>query len=108
VIRYRPAADVGVIVHDDAVYVARLPQGPIVVLAGTAAVVWRAACGEGEGTVAERAAGSVDRDSSAIAEAVDGFVADLVARGLLVRAQEAPATAPSERDPRHEPQEFTS
>ncbi|MCE4027822.1 MULTISPECIES: hypothetical protein [unclassified Microbacterium] len=97
--RYRPAADVGVIDQDDAVYVARLPQGPIVVLAGTAAVIWRAACDAGAGTVAHRAAGSVDRDSAAITDAVDGFVADLVARGLLRRAQDDPIAAPSERDP---------
>jgi|GEM_PF-2122133 len=81
--RYRPAPEVGVIDQDDAVYVARLPEGPVVVLAGTAAVVWRAACDPGEGTVADRAARSVDQDSTTIAPAVDGFLADLVERGLL-------------------------
>lgn len=82
-IRYRPAADVGVIDDGDAVYAARLPQGPIVVLAGTAGVIWRAACEEGDGTVADRASGRVDRDTAAIVGAVDEFVADLVVLGLL-------------------------
>lgn len=97
--RYRPAADVGVIDQDDEVYVARLPQGPIVVLAGTAAVIWRAACDAGAGTVAERAAGSIDQDSSAIAEAVDGFIADLVARGLLQTIRDETVTAPGDCNP---------
>ncbi|SFR78581.1 hypothetical protein SAMN04488591_3602 [Microbacterium azadirachtae] len=92
VIRYRPAADVGVIDDGDAVYAARLPQGPIVVLAGTAAVIWRAACEQGDGTVADRAAGSVDRDTAAIVGAVDEFVADLVARGLLDRVAHGAGT----------------
>lgn len=69
--------------RDDVVYVARLPEGPMVVLAGTAAVVWRAACDAGEGTVAERAARSVDQDGPAIAGDVESFLADLVGRGLL-------------------------
>lgn len=81
--RYRPAADVGVIDDGDAVYAARLPQGPIVVLAGTAAVIWRAACDGRAGTVTDRVAGSVDRDGAAIDGAVEVFVADLVGRGLL-------------------------
>ena len=95
--RYRPAADVGVIDRGDAVYAARLPQGPILVLAGTAAVIWRAACDAGEGAVADRAAGSIDRDSSAIEDAVDGFVADLVARGLLAQVRDDAGVAPGER-----------
>ena len=37
------AADVGVVEHDDRIYVARLPEGPILVLTGEAAAVWRAA-----------------------------------------------------------------
>lgn len=85
-IRYRPAADVGVIDDGTAVYAARLPEGPIVVLAGTAAVIWRAACEDGEAALADRVASSVDEDGATIVGAVDGFVAELVARGLLERA----------------------
>ena len=99
--RFRPGADVGVIDRGHAVYVARLPRGPIVVLAGTAAVIWRAACAAGEGTVADRAAGSIDRGSSAIAEAVDGFVADLVGRGLLQQVPDDARVTPAEPDPRN-------
>jgi len=83
VTQYRPAAEVGVIDRGDVVYVARLPQGPMIVLAGTAAVVWRAACTAGEGSVAQRAALDVDQDASAISTAVDEFLTDLVGRGLL-------------------------
>lgn len=43
--RVRIAADVGVVDADDAIYVATLPDGPILVLSEEAAVTWRAASG---------------------------------------------------------------
>ena len=40
--RYLVPDDVAVVTEDDAVYVARLPRGPIVALDGSAADIWRA------------------------------------------------------------------
>ena len=37
---YRPGPGIATEQHDDAVYVARLPDGPIIVLEGTAALIW--------------------------------------------------------------------
>ena len=98
--RYRPAPDVGVIDDGAAVYAARLPEGPLIVLAGTAAVIWRAACEDRDGTVADRVAGSVDRGGATIVDAVDDFVADLVARGLLEPVPGPVADASEGTDPR--------
>lgn len=81
--RYRPCADVGVVDRDDGVYVARLPEGPIIVLSGTAAVVWRSACAAGEGEPADRVAPHVDQGAAEIADDVDAFIASLVAQHLL-------------------------
>lgn len=83
---YRPADRVGVIDDGDAVYVAPLPRGPIVVLDGTAALVWRAACDGPADTIAARVADRVDEAAEGIEGAVDAFVADLLDRGLLARA----------------------
>lgn len=65
---------------------ALLPDGPIIVLAGTAALVWVAACSDEPGTVAARVAASVDRDVEEISDAVDAFLAELVGMGLLREA----------------------
>jgi len=67
----------------DALYVARLPSGPIVVLDGTAALIWTVACTDEPASVAARVAALVDRDVAEIADAVDVFLADLVERGML-------------------------
>ena len=70
----------------DALYVARLPAGPIIVLDGTAALIWTVACADEPGSIAARVAARVDRDVAEIAYAVDEFVADLVEQGLLIAA----------------------
>lgn len=72
--------------HDEAVYVARLPDGPIIVLEGTAALIWAEACSSEPGEIADRVGERVDRDTGEIADAVSRFVEDLVARGLLRKA----------------------
>jgi hypothetical protein len=74
---------VGVECTDGAVYVARLPDGPIVVLTETASLIWVTACSDEPGTVAERVAARVDRSVQEITPAVESFLADLVDRGLL-------------------------
>ncbi len=81
---YRPAARVGVIDDGVAVYVATLPRGPIVVLDGTAALVWRAACSGPADTIAARVAVDVDQAAEAIAGGISAFLDDLVGRRLLI------------------------
>ena len=80
---YRPAFRVAVERREDAVYIARLPDGPIIALEGTAALIWIEACSPAPGDLADRVADHVDRDAADIAADVEGFVDDLVARGLL-------------------------
>jgi hypothetical protein len=70
----------------DAVYVARLPRGPITVLAGTAGAIWRAAtAGPIEGA-AERVAAATGMETEAIRESVDAFIDRLVAQRLIQRS----------------------
>jgi hypothetical protein len=80
---YRPAPGVAVEQREEAVYLARLPDGPIVALEGTAAVIWIEACSADRRAIAERVADHVDRDAADIATDVDTFLDDLVAQGLL-------------------------
>ena len=61
----------------------RLPDGPIVVLDGIAALIWDEACTGDRETITERVAEATDAAPDAIRADVDAFVADLVARGLL-------------------------
>lgn len=90
---YRPGEDVAVVEHAEVVHVARVPAGPVHVLVGSAADIWRAAT-----RASPQRAGSdedpADRVVAAlcsglgvqpaeVAEDVRGFLADLVARGLL-------------------------
>ena len=83
---YRPACHVAVEQRGDAVYIARLPDGPIIVLEGTSALIWMEACSPAPGEVADRVADQVDRDAAEIAADVERFVQDLVAQGLLREA----------------------
>lgn len=80
---YRPASRVGVEQREATVYVARLPDGPIIVLEGTAALIWMEACSSAPRTIAERVGDHVDRGAAEIAAEIDRFVRDLVAQGLL-------------------------
>jgi hypothetical protein len=67
----------------EAIYVALLPDGPMIVLAGTSGLVWDAACSDDGGTIAARVAAHVDRNVEEISAAVDACLADLVEKGLL-------------------------
>lgn len=85
---YRPGPDAGVTVSDDGgtVYIAQLPGGPLLVLAGSAAAIWvGATSGPATGWVA-RVAADAGRPEESIAADVAAFVADLCARRLLVAA----------------------
>ncbi|WP_457100836.1 PqqD family protein [Microbacterium sp. P5_E9] len=71
----------------NAVYLAVLPRGPITVLTGTAATIWReATTGAREGT-ADRVAAAVGLDPEQIRESVDDFVDRLVGQGLIISSQ---------------------
>lgn len=80
----RPPSHVGVEVHAETVYVAPLPDGPILVLEGVAALIWRAAVSmDREDAIAEVAA-RTDSEVALIRHDVDAFLDDMVARGLVV------------------------
>jgi hypothetical protein len=79
-----PAPGVAVIEGDGVVYVASLPDGPIVVLEGVAAAIWVEACAQGRPGLSERVAARLDPPVDGIAQEVDDFVARLIESGLLV------------------------
>jgi hypothetical protein len=82
--RLRPAPGVGSVDGGDTVYAALLPDGPIMVLDGVAALIWVEACAGERATIVDRVAAATDATSHEIRAEIERFVADLVARGLLV------------------------
>ncbi|WP_323100575.1 hypothetical protein [Intrasporangium sp. YIM S08009] len=82
---YEPAEDIGAVVSPDGltVWVAGLPGGPIHVLEGVAASIWTSATSAPAEEWRTRVAAAWEQSADAVAEQVDVFVADLVARGLL-------------------------
>ncbi|MRX43689.1 PqqD family protein [Agromyces kandeliae] len=82
---YRLADAAGVVEHEDVVYVATLPGGPIAVLSGVAGLILLEACDGPATTLVERVAELTAVDPEEIRAHVEGFVGDLVERGLLVR-----------------------
>ncbi|MDV3296058.1 MAG: PqqD family protein [Brachybacterium paraconglomeratum] len=69
---------------DDALYVAGLPDGPIVVLRDTALTIWQEAVSlTGEQDLAQRVADVYGVPVGEVREAVEACVADLVGRGVL-------------------------
>jgi len=79
-----PAPDVAVEARNGTVYVARLPEGPIVVLRDVAALIWDAAQDGDRESIADRVALRVARPVAEIEPDVSSFVAGLIAGGLLV------------------------
>lgn len=79
-------AGVGVVVVAEVVYAAPLPDGPIAVLEGVAAFIWHAALAGERDDVAAQVAAATGRDVAEVGAAVEGFLDDLVARGLLMPA----------------------
>ncbi len=65
--RHLPAADVGVFDSGEVVYVAPLPEGPIVVLSDTAAAAWRTIASDSASSPGDEA--ELDRYRRAFAEA---------------------------------------
>ncbi|MEJ1090738.1 hypothetical protein [Microbacterium istanbulense] len=84
----RPARGVGVVDDEVCVYVASLPDGPILVLDGPSALAWRTACTRGADAVSQVVAEATGEDAGTIAPYLERFLSDLVDRGLLVRAAE--------------------
>lgn len=83
--RYRRAPGIGVIEDESVVYVAHLPDGPIMVLEAGSAAVWLAA---GAGTIesiTERVVALTGVDGDEIQPLVESFLNELQRRGLLVR-----------------------
>lgn len=71
---------------DDVVYVAPVPAGPIRILAGSAAAIWRHARVGDPTTVVERVAQDAGMPADEVRETVEAFLDELVGAGLLTRA----------------------
>lgn len=75
--------DLAYLAADDAVYLATVPQGPIRVLAGSAAVIWEESLAGDRPGLTARVAQRVGADVEGIGTEVEGFVATLLSLGLL-------------------------
>lgn len=79
----RRPADVAIVEESGVVYLGLLPGGPLIVLDGSASVVWHAAQGAARDGVARRVAEATGVDERVVAPSVAGFVDELLAKGLL-------------------------
>ncbi|WP_404443985.1 hypothetical protein LG315_10940 [Microbacterium marinum] len=89
--RYALADGVAATSVDDVVYAAVLPEGPIVVLAGVAALIWEQACAGPAHGLVDRVAGLVQQGvaepgAAELAAQIAAFVDGLIAQRLLVEA----------------------
>ena len=97
---YGPGPDVGVTLSHDgtSVYLAHLPDGPLVVLEGVAALIWQEATAAPASGWVGRVATAVGESEEHIGADVDAFVTDLRARHLLAPLPTgrtgAPGTSP--------------
>lgn len=85
---FRPTRHVGIVVSRDGecVYLARLPDGPLLVLEGVAAAIWaEGTTGPADGWVG-RVAEAFDETEARIAADVGRFVADLESQGIIESA----------------------
>jgi Coenzyme PQQ synthesis protein D (PqqD) len=82
----RAADGIGVEQVGHVVYAAPLPDGPITVLDGVAALIWREAQGAPRERVASGVAAATGEDVGSIAAHVDGFLDELLVRGLLLES----------------------
>jgi hypothetical protein len=90
---FRPAKDIGVIAQEDQdhVYLAQLPDGPLLVLDGVAATIWTEATTGAEQGWVGRVARAFDQAEEDVDTDVRRFVADLEARGILEPVSGRPA-----------------
>ena len=84
----RIAPRVAATAYDGKVYVAPLPDGPIHVLEGTAALVWSHALAEPRSRLPEALLDEVEGDPERITAEVSAFVDALLAQRLLVEDDE--------------------
>lgn len=83
----RPAPDVAWVIRGEAAYVARLPHGPIVVLDGTAGLIWAAIVStDDDAALARRVRARLADAPDALPAMLDSFVAELAAGGWLADA----------------------
>jgi len=96
--------DAGTVGMDRAeLYVARLPDGPPLLLTDAAWAIWLAVAETGTlDEIVERAAELTDSDPAHVAALVRDFVEQLVADGLAVRHPSTPSTAATGRNPASE------
>jgi hypothetical protein len=80
----RVGTRVAATVFDEKVYVARLPDGPIHVLEGTAALIWSHALALPREQLPAAVADDVEGDPATVRAEVTAFVDDLIHHGLLV------------------------
>ncbi|SFR90868.1 Coenzyme PQQ synthesis protein D (PqqD) [Microbacterium sp. cf046] len=80
----RVADGVGIEVDGDVVYAAPLPDGPIMVLQGVAALIWTVSAGLERGDVAGVVAERTGADVASIRADIDAFLREMLERGLLV------------------------
>lgn len=85
-VTYRPSDRLACVAADDCLYLATVPHGPIVVLEGTAAVVWHLAQDCPVAELAARVATHFDLPVDQAGTDIHALVRDLVAAGLLVAA----------------------
>jgi hypothetical protein len=79
----RPPEDVARAEEDGVWYVARVPQGPINVLRGSAAVIWEEAVNHERAGLPGRVASRVNSSVAEVRQDVEAFVAELIQIGLL-------------------------
>jgi hypothetical protein len=72
----------------EAVYVARLPTGPIFVLDAVGGLIWREATTRSSEGMIDRLARQLDVDPEHIASDVRAFIDELIGRGLLVEIED--------------------
>lgn len=83
--RLRVADGVGVEELEGVVYAAPLPDGPIVVLDGVAALIWTEGCRLPRAEVAAAVAEHTGQQTSTVRAHVEDFLDTMVARGLLAQ-----------------------
>ena len=82
--RLRIADGVGVESADGVVYAAPLPDGPIMVLDGVAALIWEEADGASREAVADAVATFTAEDAASIRPYVEQFIDEMLTRGMLI------------------------
>lgn len=76
--------DVAHVEASGVVYVVRVPDGEILVLEGSAALIWALALEDAEAPLVRRVADVAGRPEDKLERDVQGFVDDLVSLGLLL------------------------